>query len=144
VSTAALAFALVAGAVAAFNPCGFALLPAYLGLLVADEAAGGRAAAIRRATRFAAGMSVGFVAVFGLAGAVLAPLALSIERYLPIVTVVMGVVLVGLGGWLLAGRQLGIRGLAGHGSAPTAASWWSRWPRCPARSRRSWPSRRGR
>lgn len=124
-STAALAFALVAGAVAAFNPCGFALLPAYLGLLVADEAPGGRAAAVGRAARFAAGMSVGFVAVFGLVGAVLAPLALSIERYLPIVTVVMGVVLVGLGGWLLAGRQLGIRGLAGHGSAPTAAGWWS-------------------
>jgi cytochrome c-type biogenesis protein len=125
VSTAALAFALVAGAVAAFNPCGFALLPAYLGLLVADEAPGGRAVAMRRAARFAAGMTVGFVAVFGLVGAVLAPLALSIERYLPIVTVVMGVALVGLGGWLLAGRQLGIPGLAGHGSAPTAASWWS-------------------
>lgn len=124
-STTALAFALVAGAVAAFNPCGFALLPAYLGLLVADEAPGGRAAAMRRAARFAAGMSVGFVAVFGLVGAVLAPLALSIERYLPIITVVMGVVLIGLGGWLLAGRQLGIPGLAGHGSAPTAASWWS-------------------
>ncbi|MGD9989038.1 cytochrome c biogenesis CcdA family protein [Pseudonocardia sp.] len=124
-STAALAFALVAGAVAAFNPCGFALLPAYLGLLVSDEAPGGRAAAIRRAARFAAGMTVGLVAVFGLVGAVLAPLALSIERYLPIVTVVMGVVLVGLGGWLLAGRQLGIPGLAGHGSAPTAASWFS-------------------
>lgn len=124
-STAALAFALVAGAVAAFNPCGFALLPAYLGLLVADDAPGGRPAAIRRAAQFAAGMSVGFVAVFGLFGAVLAPLALSIERYLPVVTMVMGVVLIGLGGWLLAGRQLGIRGLAGRGSAPTAASWWS-------------------
>ncbi|MGQ0573597.1 MAG: cytochrome c biogenesis CcdA family protein [Pseudonocardia sp.] len=124
-NTAALAFALVAGAVAAFNPCGFALLPAYLGLLVSDEAPGGRAAAIRRGARFAAGMTVGFVAVFGLVGAVLAPLALSIERYLPIVTVVVGVVLVGLGGWLLAGRQLGIPGLAGHGSAPTAAGWTS-------------------
>ena len=33
-SASILAFALVAGAVAAFNPCGFALLPAYLGLLV--------------------------------------------------------------------------------------------------------------
>lgn len=119
-----LALALVAGAVAAFNPCGFALLPAYLGLLVADDAPGGRPAALRRAVRFAAGMTVGFVAVFGLAAAVLAPLALSVERYLPIVTVVIGIVLVGLGGWLLTGGQLAIRGLAGHGSAPTA-SWLS-------------------
>jgi cytochrome c-type biogenesis protein len=124
-SSAALGFALVAGAVSAFNPCGFALLPAYLGLLVSGEAPGGRPAALRRAVRFAAGMTVGFVAVFGLVGAVLAPLALSIERYLPIVTVVMGVALVGLGGWLLAGRRVAIRGLAGRGSAPTAARWWS-------------------
>lgn len=120
-SSAALAFALVAGAVAAFNPCGFALLPAYLGLLVAGDAAGGRAAAMWRAVRFAAGMTVGFVAVFGLVGGVLAPLVGSIERYLPIVTVVMGLVLIGLGGRLLAGRHLGIPGLAGHGSAPTAS-----------------------
>lgn len=126
IDQAVLALALLAGAVAAFNPCGFALLPAYLGLLVVQDGptGPGRAAAVRGAVRFAAGMTVGFVAVFGLAGAVLAPLALSIEPYLPVVTVVMGVVLVGLGGWLLAGRQLGIRGLAGRGSAPTAAGWW--------------------
>ncbi|MGH3615969.1 MAG: cytochrome c biogenesis CcdA family protein [Pseudonocardia sp.] len=124
---AVIALALVAGAVAAFNPCGFALLPAYLGLLVVEDGGAGsdRGAAMRRAVRFAAGMTGGFVAVFGLVGAVLAPLALSIERYLPIVTVVMGVVLIGLGGWLLVGRHLRIPGLAGHGSAPTAASWLS-------------------
>ena len=46
---AVLAFALVAGAVAAVNPCGFALLPAYLGLLVAGEQAG----AVPRALPFA-------------------------------------------------------------------------------------------
>ncbi|WP_300009036.1 cytochrome c biogenesis protein CcdA [Pseudonocardia sp.] len=118
---AALAFALVAGAVAAFNPCGFALLPAYLGLLVAG---GGRTGAVLRALRFSAGMTVGFVAVFGLVGVVLAPLALSLERYLPVVTVLVGVVLVVLGAWLLAGRTLAIPGLAGHGSAPTRR-WWS-------------------
>jgi cytochrome c-type biogenesis protein len=117
------AFALVAGAVAAFNPCGFALLPAYLGLLV-SQAEGRRAAALARAARFAAGMTVGFVAVFGLAGAVLAPLAVAFERYLPVVTIVIGVGLVGVGAWLLAGRQLAVRGLAGHGTAPTAG-WWS-------------------
>lgn len=140
-----LAFALVAGAVAAFNPCGFALLPAYLGLLVTEEVRGGGPAALRRAVRFAAGMTVGFVVVFGLVAAVLAPLALSIERYLPVITVVMGVALVGLGLWLLAGHRLAIPGLAGRGSAPTA-SWPSQvgygcrsgWRRCPARSRRSW------
>lgn len=121
--TVSLALALVAGAAAAFNPCGFALLPAYLGVLVSgpdDD----RPAAGLQAARFAAGMTTGFVAVFGLFGMVLAPLALSIERYLPVVTVIMGVALVGLGGWLLAGRNLAVPGLAGRGRAPTA-SWWS-------------------
>ena len=147
VDPAALAFALVAGAVAAFNPCGFALLPAYLGLLVAGEQAG----AVPRALRFAGGMTVGFVAVFGLVGVLLAPLALSLERYLPAVAVVVGVLLVGLGCWLLAGKTLAVPGLAGRGSAPTggggrrsATASRSRWPRCPARSRRSWPPSRGR
>lgn len=115
-----IALALVAGGVAAFNPCGFALLPAYLGLLAADESPGGRAAVILRAVRFAAGMTVGFVAVFGLAGLVLSTLALSIEPYLPVVTVVIGIILIALGAWLLAGKHLAIPGLAGHGSAPSA------------------------
>jgi cytochrome c biogenesis protein CcdA len=35
-----LALALAAGLVAAFNPCGFALLPSYLALLVADPIVG--------------------------------------------------------------------------------------------------------
>ncbi len=119
--TGLLALALVAGAVAAFNPCGFALLPAYLGMLVVDApgSGGGRTAALRQAVRFAAGMTVGFVAVFGAFGAIVAPLALSFERYLPIVTIVMGGVLLLLGGWLLAGRSLALPGLPRWGTAPT-------------------------
>jgi cytochrome c biogenesis protein CcdA len=119
---AALAFALVAGSVAAFNPCGFALLPAYLGLLVAEG--DDRRGATVRALRFAAGMTVGFVVVFGLVGVVLAPLVGTIQRYLPVVTIGIGVLLVGVGVWLLTGRTLGARFLAGRGRAP-AAGWWS-------------------
>lgn len=119
-----LALALVAGAVAAFNPCGFALLPAYLTVLVAGtadeaEAGNGTRAAALRAARFSTGMTIGFVAVFGLFGAVVTPLALSIERYLPYVTVAVGVALIALGIWLLLGHSLAIRGLAGRGSGPT-------------------------
>jgi cytochrome c biogenesis protein CcdA len=121
-SASTLAFALVAGAVAAFNPCGFALLPAYLGLLVAPASEG--RAGLGRPVRFAAGMTLGFVAVFGTVGLVLAPLAVSIERYLPVVTIVIGVLLVGVGAWLVAGRHLALPGLAGRGTAPTAG-WWS-------------------
>lgn len=122
---AALGFALVAGAVAAFNPCGFALLPAYLGLLVAGgETDRGQAGAVLRALRFAAGMTLGFVAVFGLVGLLLAPLLGRLSGYLPVVAVVIGVVLVGLGVRLLTGRTLTLPGLAGRGRAPTTR-WWS-------------------
>ncbi|MBA3620363.1 MAG: cytochrome c biogenesis protein CcdA, partial [Acidothermales bacterium] len=91
-----LALALVAGAVAAVNPCGFALLPAYLTLLLARSSDGGTPGVrgqVVRAVRFSLAMTAGFVAVFGAFGAVIAQLSLSIERYLPVVTVAIGVVL---------------------------------------------------
>ncbi|BDZ41004.1 hypothetical protein GCM10025865_03030 [Paraoerskovia sediminicola] len=122
-----LSLALVAGAVAAFNPCGFALLPAYLTLLVArapEGSDGGQSAAIARAARFTAGMTTGFALLFGVAGLALTTLTVSFERYLPVVTVVVGVALIGLGVWLLSGRELGIGGLARYGRAPKQ-SWWS-------------------
>ncbi len=115
------ALALVAGAVAAFNPCGFALLPAYLGLLVAAPHEG-RSAAVRRALRFATGMTVGFVGVFGLASVIWVPVAAALQRYLPLLTVLIGAVLVTLGMLLLAGRRLALPGLTGRGTAPTG-SW---------------------
>ena len=118
-NTAALGFALVAGAVAAFNPCGFALLPAYLGLLVRDDVPGGRVAALGRAARFATGMTAGFVVVFGVVGAVLAPLAFSLERYLPILTVVMGV-LMASGHALISGSSARSTGRSGSCMRSTA------------------------
>ena len=123
---AVLTLAFVAGAVAAFNPCGFALLPAYLTLLVADPSGEqGRGAAASRALRFTAGMTVGFVAVFGAFALLIAPLAVSIERWLPVLTVVLGVVLLGLGGWLLSGREMKLPAMRRGGKAP-GRSWWSK------------------
>ena len=123
---AVLTLAFVAGAVAAFNPCGFALLPAYLTMLVASpDGDPGRGPAAARALRFTAGMTVGFVAVFGAFALVIAPLAVSIERWLPVLTVVLGVVLVGLGGWLLSGREMRLPAMRRRGTAP-GTSWWSK------------------
>ncbi|MDQ3325815.1 MAG: cytochrome c biogenesis CcdA family protein [Actinomycetota bacterium] len=134
--TGLLAVALLAGAVATFNPCGFALLPAYLAVLVsggspsrsghrpsasAPGAADSTARAVGRAVRFAAGMTLGFVGVFGLAGLAVAAFAVSFERWLPVLTVVIGFLLVAAGGWLLSGRTLGLPGLTGRGQGPTDA-----------------------
>jgi cytochrome c biogenesis protein CcdA len=103
--------AVTAGMLAAVNPCGFALLPAYLSFLVVGDGVG-RGAAVRRALGTTAAMTVGFVAVFGVFGLIVAPVAGSIQRHLPWVTVGVGLLLVGIGGWLLAGRSLPGPGVA--------------------------------
>ncbi len=119
-----LALALVAGAVAALNPCGFALLPAYL-LMLVGETPGGRAASVQdqvwRAARFSLAMTAGFVVVFGVVGVLIARLSLSIDRYLPVVTLLMGAGLILLGAWALlrGGKVPGIGALARVGHAPT-------------------------
>jgi cytochrome c-type biogenesis protein len=101
-----LLLALSAGLLAAVNPCGFALLPAYLSLLVLDENQPGRGGAVKRALISTAALTLGFVVVFGIFGLVISPVVSGIERYLPFVTVVLGLGLVLAGGWLLAGRTL--------------------------------------
>jgi cytochrome c biogenesis protein CcdA len=95
--------ALTAGMLAAVNPCGFALLPAYLSLLVAGESTGDT---VRRALASTAAMTAGFVLVFGAFGLAVAPAAGWIQERLPWVTVGLGTLLVAMGAWLAAGRTL--------------------------------------
>jgi len=100
------AFALAAGMAATVNPCGFALLPAYLSAFVGIEHKAGRAGAVGRALTVSLALTAGFVLVFGAFGLVVSPLALRLEEYLPWATVVIGLGLIGLGVALLLGRQL--------------------------------------
>ncbi|MFE9919222.1 cytochrome c biogenesis CcdA family protein [Micromonospora sp. NPDC005553] len=120
--TATLLLALTAGMLGAVNPCGFALLPAYLSLLVAGKS--DTRGAVGRALTAAAGLTVGYVLVFGAFGLALAPLAGWLRPRLPWLTVALGVLLVVAGCWLLAGRRL------------PAPGWSARAPRLT----RSWPS----
>lgn len=99
---AGLAFA--AGLVAALNPCGFAMLPAYLTLVVRGEGAG-QFTAVGRALAATAAMALGFLTVFGAFGLLTLSVASTVQRYLPYVTVLIGIALVALGSWLLAGRE---------------------------------------
>ncbi|WP_432837765.1 cytochrome c biogenesis CcdA family protein [Dactylosporangium sp. CA-092794] len=97
--------ALAAGVLAAVNPCGFALLPAYLSLLVLDEGVS-RRRAVGRALLLTLAMTAGFVGVFGLVGIVLTPAVSWLPARLPWFTIGFGLLLVALGGWLAAGRHL--------------------------------------
>ncbi|MDK1348777.1 cytochrome c biogenesis protein CcdA [Streptomyces sp. 378] len=119
-----LALALTAGMLAAVNPCGFALLPAYLSLLVLGDdpparphsrlrSSGGTpigggtpVAAVTRALTATAAMTAGFAAVFALFGLVIAPVAGQVQQHLPWFTIAFGLLLALAGGWLLTGRDL--------------------------------------
>jgi cytochrome c biogenesis protein CcdA len=118
-----LGLAFGAGLVAALNPCGFALLPAYLTLVVRTEQAG-VLTAVGRALAATVAMALGFLAAFGAFGLLTVTIATTVERFLPYVTIVIGISLVVLGIWLLLGRDLAVLTprplLAGRRRAPTA------------------------
>ncbi len=103
------ALALTAGMAATVNPCGFALLPAYLSAFVGldgEDTETNTSVAIAKALKVSAVLTAGFVTVFGLFGAVITKVIDGVEEYLPWATIVIGVGLIGLGIYLLMGRQL--------------------------------------
>ena len=107
---APFALALAAGMVATVNPCGFAMLPAYLSYFLGTEADEPDAqTGILRALAVAGIVTLGFVAVFGLVGAAVVHLSVRIYEYLPWVTVVMGIALAALGVAMLRGFELNVR-----------------------------------
>lgn len=134
-ATVGLAFA--AGALAALNPCGFAMLPGYLSLVArgagaspvvpSSVGAAGRGgptgspsliaarsrlaeplARLVRALSASAWMTLGFVAVFAAFGLVVAPVAASAQQALPYVTAVSGLALAAVGAVMLAGRRVAL------------------------------------
>ncbi|QWQ45134.1 cytochrome c biogenesis CcdA family protein [Streptomyces sp. YPW6] len=101
-----LALALTAGILAAVNPCGFALLPAYLSLLVLGDDSPTRSVAVGRALTATASITLGFAALFGIFGLAVQPVAGQVQEHLPWFTITFGILMTGAGAWLLAGRQL--------------------------------------
>lgn len=133
---APVGFAFSAGTVAAFNPCGFALLPAYLSLFLAGdnpgdnpgedtgERSGGAARAAGRAALVAASVAAGFVLVFGVAGLLISQTAFTVQRWTPWISLVLGAALVPAGiammrGWTPKLRLPAVRRV-GEGTGPAA------------------------
>jgi len=104
---APLALAFTAGMVATVNPCGFAMLPAYLSyfLGIEDSGDGPAEAGVGRALVVGAVVSGGFAVLFGVAGAIISWTSVSIERYASWVTIVIGCVLVVLGAAFVRGWE---------------------------------------
>jgi len=121
IDTAPLSLALGAGLVAALNPCGFAFLPGYLALVIAGGSqSASRPVALARAGAATLVMSTGFATVFGIFGLLISPLIASAQKYLPFATVIIGILLIALSGWLLAGRNIAVVTPKPSGGAPTA------------------------
>lgn len=116
------ALALAAGTLAALNPCGFALLPAYLSLLITGDDHPSPPAAVLRAARMTAAMTTGFATVFAVFGLAIIPVASSVQQYLPWFSLSVGLLLVGVGAWQLSGRKLTIPTLWSRKGAPVTAT----------------------
>jgi cytochrome c-type biogenesis protein len=106
-----LALAFAGGLVATVNPCGFAMLPAYLSFFVSlDSDAPQRGPeSILRGLRVGLVVSAGFLVVFGLAGLLLSTGAQLVIGVIPWMAIVVGVALAALGLWLLSGRDLPVK-----------------------------------
>ncbi|MCC5952762.1 MAG: cytochrome c biogenesis protein CcdA [Acidimicrobiia bacterium] len=113
------------GMLAAVNPCGFAMLPAYLSYFVGiDDPSTNSRRSVLRALGVGALLTVGFVAVFGSIGIAARALALPVERYAPWITLVIGGALVVVGIVMIAGKQLtfGLPKLERGGTSRSAGS----------------------
>jgi cytochrome c-type biogenesis protein len=100
--------ALSRGMIAAFNPCGFAMLPAYVSYFVGTNAAGTvdrTVARLRRAALVGLVTTAGFVAVFSAVGYIVSDISAEVLRVAPWATLAIGLALAVLGAAMLAGYE---------------------------------------
>jgi cytochrome c-type biogenesis protein len=139
-------FAFVAGMVAAVNPCGFAMLPAYLGIYLGsaeqrEKQGAAFSGTLVRALLVSGMVTLGFILLFGIAGILLSLATSTIAQYLPWMGLAIGAVLIIAAGLMLSGkvmysalgeqvadrlggsaRQAGMRGYLAYGIGYGAAS----------------------
>ena len=108
-NSARLTFAFTAGIVATVNPCGFAMLPAYLSFFLGIDrraSEGSSRAGVGRALTTGAVVTTGIVVVFGIVGIALSAGLSALRDYVPWAAIVIGVGLIALGVAILAGFRL--------------------------------------
>ncbi|MEO7023041.1 MAG: cytochrome c biogenesis protein CcdA [Leifsonia sp.] len=104
-----LFYAFTLGMVAAVNPCGFPLLPAYLASFVVSEPGNSWSARTARALITGACVTTGFVLTFGIAGLLVSSGMTLIAGWIPWMMLGVGAALAVLGIGGLAGKHLAIR-----------------------------------
>ncbi len=102
-----LSLSFSAGVAAFFNPCGFALLPAYVSYYLGRDDHS-KASWLSRAWRglsLGALVSAGFFTVFGVMGLIFAFIGRWVAQYVPWVAAVFGAILFVLGALMLFNKQ---------------------------------------
>ncbi len=104
---APIALAFAAGLVATLNPCGFAMLPAYLSYFIGSGSDGVRSRpdAVGRALAVGGSVSLGFLAVFGAAGILITAGFRSIIDLIPWLALIVGALVAVFGVAMLAGFE---------------------------------------
>lgn len=105
-----LAFALSAGLVTAFNPCGVAMLPAFLSMLLTRG--GLTPGRWTMGIRAGLGMTAGFVILFGLAGLAVAGLGQALFVLAPVTSLIVSLSFVAMAIQLWRGRPIRLPGMA--------------------------------
>ena len=108
---APLGFAYAAGMVSAVNPCGFVMLPAYLGLYLGvndkDADKVNPLVHVFRAVKVGGSVTLGFVVLFGTAGMLMAVGArAAVVDILPYLGLTIGIALALAGSWMVGGGKL--------------------------------------
>ena len=103
-----LAFAFTAGIIATINPCGFAMLPAYLSYFLGIEANAepGPNTSVSRALWTGSAVSGGFLIVFGATGLLVSAGLSVIREIVPWIAICIGTLLIVFGSAVTAGKRL--------------------------------------
>ena len=105
-----LSFAFVAGMVATVNPCGFPMLPAYLGLYLGsgeeNEQSGGTLVRVGRGLIVGGVVASGMVLLFGAVGVVVSGGARTVIDLMPWIGLTIGILLTLAGAWMIGGGKI--------------------------------------
>jgi cytochrome c biogenesis protein CcdA len=116
-----LSLVFAAGVFATFNPCGFAMLPAYMTMLLTSQRKSeSLPKLVVKALQFAILMALGIISVFALFAIAIFPISTSIQAYLPIATITIGALLIAVGIATLSGKSPYLKKLWSPNTAPSA------------------------
>ncbi len=109
-----IGYAFGAGMVASVNPCGFVMLPAFVGYYIGTEAPTGpvRRGSLSNLIRgggLVTAVTAGFIILFSGTGIIISLGGRLISEFFPIAGLLLGIGLAGLGVWLLlTGKEFGV------------------------------------